>query len=95
MKISIDEDFSLVKGEESFRVEPIPAHPQNNIADRTTSPVDPVILDYFRRQPPALSYRIYSNTDQTRHFHILPTAVADSRMSFALVLKTIWKYSLL
>ena len=95
MKISIDEDFSLVKGEESCRVEPIPIHRQNKIADRPTSPIDPVILDYFRRQPAALSYRIYSNSDQSRHFHILPTSVANSRMSFALALKTILKYSLL
>ncbi len=43
------------------------------VEDRTTSPVDPVIIDYFHRQPKAPLYYVYSNSDRTRHFNILPT----------------------
>jgi hypothetical protein len=53
------------------------------MCDRATSPVDPVVLDYFHRQPKAPLYYIYSNSDQTRHFHIQPT---NLRMLFNYVL---------
>ncbi len=46
---------------------------QSETTDRTTSPVDPVILEYFDRQPQAPLYYIYSNSNRTRHFHIQPT----------------------
>ena len=74
-------------------MQPSPSIASSEARTRATSPVDPAILDYFRRQPHGLSYRIYANTDQSRHFHILPTAVANQRMPFELLLKAIQKFS--
>ena len=82
----IEYDFELVNREDSSRVQPSPVSSSGEIKARATSPVDPTILDYFQRQPHGLSYRVYANTDQTRHFHILPTTVANERMLFQLYL---------
>ena len=57
----------------SSRVSPILSSQQSETEERSTSPVDPVILDYFHRQPQAPLYFIYTNTDRTRHFQIRPT----------------------
>ena len=55
----------------SSRINPLPTvdHSEN----RATSPVDSVILQDFHRHPEAAAHQVYSNTNRTRHFRILPT----------------------
>lgn len=80
--------FELVNRQDPSRVQPSPVSSSSEIKTRATSPVDPAILEYFRRQPHGLSYRIYANNDQTRQFHILPTTVANQSMLFELTFKS-------
>jgi hypothetical protein len=55
---------------------------QPRTQDRATSSLDPVIIDHFNRLPKAPLYHVYSNSEQTRHFHILPN---NPRMLFTCV----------
>lgn len=55
------------------KVSPSPICQQNKCENRTTSPIDTVILEDFHRRSGESLFHVYDNNDQTRHFHIQPT----------------------